>query len=195
MPRPRRKPFWRWTPLPWLVLVALMLVAGSMHDLRRDGLYLAFTILTVVFVVAFAIALFAASRRRGPNFTAEGRLLRLDGLELVEVPAAGHPLTVYGVERHQTSIEAARAHTSGELRALLISDAGSWWGLRSDIAVYLLSGVGFHLIGRLGDQAQVSWQHLFDEWRAAGRFLVVPAEVAGTTRHLTVDVRLEGAIA
>ena len=172
-----------------------MLAAGSLHDLRFEGPYLVLTILTVLFAAAFVISLVVASRRRGTNFTAEGRLLRLEGLEVVEVPAAGHPITVYGVERHQTSIEAARAHTTGPLRALIVPDVGNWWGLRCDIAVYLLSNVGFHLIGRLGDQAQVSWQAFFDEWRAAGRFLVVPAELTGDERHRKVDVRLEGALA
>lgn len=195
MPRPRRKPFWRWTPLPWLVLVVLMLGAGSMHDLDLEAPYLVLTILTVVFGVAFLASLFLVSRRRGRNFTAEGRLLRLDGLELVEVPAAGNPITVHGVERHQIAIEAARAQARGAIRALLVPDTGNWWNLRSDIAVYLLSGAGFHLVGRLGDQAQVSWQRFFDDLRAKGRFLVVPADVKGTQRPFTVDVRLEGALA
>lgn len=192
MPRPRRKQFWRWAPLPWIVLVALLLTTGTVQDLNAQALYAVMIVVTVLFAAALVTGLIAAARRRGPNFTAEGRLARLDGLDLVEVPAAGHPITVYGVERHQISIEAALARGSHTPRALLVPDAGSWWGLRADIAVYLLTTKGFHYVGRLGDRAQLSWQAALDELRSAGRFAVVPAEIKGTRRPYAVDVRLEG---
>jgi hypothetical protein len=192
MPRPRHKPFWRWTPLPWLVLIALMLATGTMHDLDAEGPYAAMIVVSVLFAIGFAIGLIVAARRRGPNFTAEGRLARLEGLDLVAVPAAGHPITVFDVSRHQISIEAALAHGSRTPQALLVPDAGNWWNLRADIAVYLLAENGFHLVGRLGDRAQVSWQARLDELRADGRYAVVPAEVTGAQRPYAVDVRLEG---
>lgn len=200
MPRPRRKPFWRWTPLPWLIFVILVFATASFHDLRLEAPYLVLTVLTIVFAVAFVVSIVVVQRQSGPNFTAEGRLRRLEGLELIEVPAAGHPLTVYGVERHQGSIAAAQAVTRGDPRALVVPDVGDAWSLRSDIAIYLISGSRFYLIGRLGEQAQVSWQHAFDELRAAGRYIVAPAEVIGSGPHgldrpFKVDVRLEGALA
>ncbi|GAA4164434.1 hypothetical protein GCM10022286_26160 [Gryllotalpicola daejeonensis] len=192
MPRPRRKPFLRWAPLPWLVLVLLMLVTGSLHDIGADALYVVGIVVTVLFVVALIIGITVAARRRGPNFTAEGHLARLEGLELIEAPAAGHPITVADVRRHQISIGAALARSTREPRAILVPDVGNWWNRRSDIGVYLLSDHDFHHVGRIGDQAQVAWQRELDELRAQGRFAVVPAVVTGVAPKFAVDVRLEG---
>jgi hypothetical protein len=192
MPRPRRKPFLRWAPLPWVVLVLLMLATGSLHDAGLEAWYVVGIVVTVLFAAALVIGLVVAARRRGPNFTAEGALARLEGLDLIEVPLSGHPITVAGVSRHQISIGAALARTTGAPRALLIPDAGNWWNLRSDIAVYLLADDGFHHVGRVGDQAQVAWQAELDALRTAGRYAVVPAEVTGAERSFAVDVRLEG---
>lgn len=192
MPRPRRKPFLRWAPLPWVVLLALMLVTGSLHDVHAEGWYLAGIVVTVLFVGALAVGMAAAARRHGPNFTAEGRLAKLEGLELLEVPAAGHPITVADVRRHQIEIGAALARTVQEPRALLVPGVGNWWNLRSDIAVYLLADDGFHHVGRLGDQAQLAWQAELDALRAESRYAVVPAVVTGVARSFAVDVRLEG---
>lgn len=192
MPRPRRKPFWRWSPLPWVVLFLLMAVTSPLYDLRAIGWYVAGIVVTVLYAAAVLIGVAIAGRRRGPNFTAEGRLKRLEGLELVEAPAVGNPTTVAEVHRRQLAISAAVARGSEGLRALLVPDAGSWWGLRSDVAVYLLSGPRFYQVGRLSDHAQGGWQSMLDELRAAGRYAVVPAEVRGAERSFTVDVRLEG---
>jgi hypothetical protein len=192
MPRPRRKPFWRWSPLPWVVLFLLMAATSPLYDLHALGLYLVGIVVTVLYAAALLIGLAVAARRRGPNFTAERRLKRLDGLELVESAAAGSPSTVAEVHRHQFAISAAVARGAEGLRALLVPDAGNWWSLRSDIAVYLLAGSRFYHAGRLSDHAQVGWQSVLDELRAAGRYAVVPAEVKGAERSFTIDVRLEG---
>ena len=192
MPRPRRKPFLRWAPLPWVVLVLLMLATGSMHDMRADAAYVVGIVVTALFAIVLVIGTVVAARRRGPNFTAEGRLARLEGLDLVHAPVAGHPITVADVSRHQIAIGAALARSTQPPAALLVPDAGNWWNLRSDIAVYLLADDGFHHVGRLGDQAQVAWQSALDELRAAGRYAVVPAEVTGRERSFAVDVRLDG---
>lgn len=192
MPRPRRKPFWRWAPLPWLVLFLLMAATSPLYDLQLVGAYVVGIVVTVLYGAVLIIALALAARRRGPNFTAEGQLKRLEGLELVESAGAGSPTTVADVHRHQYSISAAVARGTEGLRALLVPDAGSWLGLRSDVAVYLLAGGRFYHVGRLSDHAQVGWQGVLDELRASGRYAVVPAEVTGAERAFTVDVRLDG---
>ena len=192
MPRPRRKPFWRWAPLPWLVLFLLMAATSPLYDLHAVGAYLVGIVVTVVYGIALVVALVIGARRRGPNFTAEGQLKRLEGLELVESAGTGSPSTVADVHRHQYAISAAAARGRHGMRALLVPDAGSWLGLRADVAVYLLAGDRFYHAGRLSDHAQVGWQSVLDELRAAGRYAVVPAEVAGAERALTVDVRLDG---
>lgn len=192
MPRPRRKPFLRWAPLPWVVLFLLMAATSPLYDLRAVGAYLAGVVVTVLYGAALVIGLAIAARRRGPNFTAEGQLKRLEGLELVELPGAGNPSTVADVHRHQFAISAASARGAHGLSALLVPDAGNWWSLRSDVAVYLLAGSRFYHVGRLNDRAQVGCQSTLDELRAAGRYAVVPVEVAGAERFFTIDVRLEG---
>jgi hypothetical protein len=192
MPRPRRKPFWRWTPLPWLVLLALMLATGTMGDLRLTVAYAMGIGVTVLLAAALAIGLVVSARRRSPNFTAEGRLARLEGLELVHAPATGLPNRLADVDRHKTSIDAALARSSAPPAALLIPDAGSWWNLRLDVAVYLIADNGFHHVGRLSDRAQVAWQGTLDALRAAGRYAVVPATVTGVERRYIVEVSLDG---
>lgn len=191
MPRPRRKPFLRWAPLPWVVLLLLMLVTGSLHDMGLTAAYVSMCVITFFGWIAVIASLIVAGRRRG-NFNAEGLPVSLEGLDLVEAPAVGHPITVADVRRHQIEIGAAVARTTGEPRALLVTDAGTWWNLRSDIAVYLLSDEHFYRAGRIGDQAQVAWQRELDELRAQGRFAVVPATVTGAAPKFAVDVRLEG---
>ncbi|HEY0249736.1 MAG TPA: hypothetical protein VGC45_15905 [Gryllotalpicola sp.] len=192
MPRPRRKPFWRWAPLPWVALLLLMLVTGSLQDLGYAAVYVVGIVVTVLFAAGLVVGLIAAARRRGANFTAEGRLLRLEGLEFTTAPRAGHPITVQDTRRHQFSIELALARGAAPVSALLVPDCGNWWSLRADVGVYLLTDGGFHFAGRLGDQAQVSWQGLLDGLRAAGRYAVVPAEVVNASRPYAIDVRLEG---
>jgi len=192
MPRPRRKPFLRWAPLPWLVLVLLMLATGSLHDVGADGAYLVGLVVTALFAAAFVVALTAAARRRSPNFTAEGGLKSLEGLELVRPPAAGHPIGVADVARHRIAVGAALARSSAPPPALLVPGAGNWWNLRCDVAVYLLADDGFHHVGRLPDQAQLAWQSALDALRAAGRYAVVPATITGDERSYAVDLQLEG---
>ena len=177
----------------------LAFATGSLYDLRLEGLYVVLAVLTVAFAIAVVVWAVALVRRHGPNFTPEGQLRQVEGLQLVEVQAAGHPLTVYGVERYQGAIAAAQAVTRGDFRALVVPEVGTAWSLRSDVAVYLLAGDRFYRVGRLGEQAQVAWQPVLDELRAAGRYLVAPAEVIGSGPHglerpFKVDVRLEGAL-
>ncbi|WP_022881778.1 hypothetical protein [Gryllotalpicola ginsengisoli] len=193
MPRPRRKPFWRWTPLPWVVVVLLMLATGTAQDVGAASAFRVLLAVTIAAAVASAIYVATDARRRGPQFTAEGQLRSLEGLELVPVAGTGHPITVADARRDQHGIEAARARGGERLPAVLVPDAGNWWNLRSDIAVYLVvDGVAYRA-GRLGDQAQVAWQQRLDELKASGRYAVVEAEIVGTARPFAVDVRLEGA--
>lgn len=170
----------------------LLLGTGSLHDAQLDTAYAAMIVISAVYFVAFIVGLVVAARRRGPNFTAEGRLKTVDGLELVEIPAVGHPITVQDVRRRQTAIEAALAHGSRTPRAVLVPGVGNGFSLRDDIAVYLLSDNGFHHVGRLGDRAQVAMQGAFDALAAQRRFVVVDAVVTGEARPYGVDVRLDG---
>ncbi|AYG04516.1 hypothetical protein D7I44_13910 [Gryllotalpicola protaetiae] len=174
------------------MLFLLMAATSPLYDLHAIGAYVTGIVVTVVYGAALVVALVIGARRRGPNFTAEGQLKRLDGLELAESATAGGPSAVADVHRHQYAISAAAARGADGLRALLVPDAGSWLGLRSDVAVYLLTAGRFYHVGRLSDHAQVGWQGVLDELRAAGRYAVVPAEVTGVERAFKVDVRLEG---
>lgn len=174
------------------MLVLLLLLTGSLYDARFHAAYIAMIAVSALYVLGFVVGLVVAARRRGANFTAEGRLRSLAGLDLVAVPAAGHPITVQDARRKQTAIEATLAHGSRTPRAVLVPGVGNGFSLRDDIAVYLLSGTGFHHVGRLGDQAQVALQPAFDALTRQGRYAVVDAEVTGAARPYGVDVRLEG---
>lgn len=194
MPIPRRKPFWRWAPLPYLVLILLMLATGTMQDARLRP---AFDVLFwVTLAAAIAVAVwFLAGVVRGPrNPDASGMLRSLDGLVLLEAaPSDAHPVAVVETRRRQHAIDAALAFGDARTRAILVPHASSWWGLRYRTAVHLVAGERVWHAGELHHGASERWDAPLEALRVRrGAFVTVPAVIEDAARPFAVDLDLGG---
>ena len=119
MPAPRSKPLIVWEPLPFLVLVGLLLLTGV---IRPDGPVVLLVLFVVVVLAAIAWLIWSlvrASRRANPDQW--GDLTTTDGLEVVDAPGRPRDVrTVVPVEdanRHQPAIELARLYGGAEQHA------------------------------------------------------------------------------
>ena len=194
MPAPRSKPLLAWEPLPFLVLVGLLLLTGF---IRPDGPPVLFWLL-VLFVVAglvwLVVSLVRASRRANPDQW--GDLATLEGLDIVDAPRREREVrTVVPVEdanRHQPAIELARLYGGAEQHAVLVPRASRWLSRRYRVGVQLVGGDRPRHAGFLGAVAGERWVDLLDGMRVGGRFVRVPAIVVGDSRPFRVELDLSG---
>ena len=194
MPAPRSKPLLAWEPLPFLVLVGLLLLTGW---IRPDGPPAAFWLLVVLVLAALAwlvVSLVRASRRANPDQW--GDLATLEGLDVVDAPRRNSEVrTVVPVEdanRHQAAIELARLYGGTEQHAVLVPRANRWLSRRYRIGVQLVGGDRPRHAGFLGTAAADRWVELLDALRERGTFVRVPAIIVGDSRPHKVDLDLSG---
>ncbi|WP_159607259.1 hypothetical protein [Agromyces humi] len=194
MPAPRSKPLLAWEPLPFLVLVGLLLLTGW---IRPDGPPAAFWLLVVLVLAALAwlvVSLVRASRRANPDQW--GDLSTLDGLDVLDAPHRDREVrTVVPVEdanRHQAAIELARLYGGTEQHAVLVPRANRWLSRRYRIGVQLVGGDRPRHAGFLGTAAADRWVELLDGLRERGTFVRVPAIIVGDSRPHKVDLDLSG---
>ena len=192
MPRPTRKPVWRWAPLPYLLLILLMLVTGTLEDAGATDAFRVMLVVTIVAAVVL-VAWFVAGVVRGPiNPDHAGVIRRLDGLELDDFASSGTPPVPVVSQRRQHGVDAARAFGGEHVRAILVPRATSWWGLQHRVTVQLIAGERVFDGGFLNDQAAVTWDAPLAELRAHGRFAVVPAVIDDSSRPFRVTLDLGG---
>jgi hypothetical protein len=194
MPAPRSKPLLAWEPLPFLVLVGLLLLTGW---IRPDGPPAAFWLLVVLVLAALAwlvLSLVRASRRANPDQW--GDLATLDGLDVVDAPHREREVRavvpVEDANRHQAAIELARLYGGTEQHAVLVPRANRWLSRRYRIGVQLVGGDRPRHAGFLGSAAADRWVDLLDGLRERGTFVRVPAIIVGASRPHKVDVDLSG---
>ena len=194
MPAPRSKPLLVWEPLPFLVLVGLLLLTGW---IRPDGPPAAFWLLVVLVLAALAwlvVSLVRASRRANPDQW--GDLSTLDGLDVLDALHQDREVrTVVPVEdanRHQAAIELARLYGGTEQHAVLVPRANRWLSRRYRIGVQLVGGDRPRHAGFLGTAAADRWVELLDGLRERGMFVRVPAIIVGDSRPHKVDLDLSG---
>jgi len=193
MPAPRSKPLRAWEPLPFLVLVGLLLLTGF---IRPDSPPVLFWLLVAVVLAALTwlvVSLVQASRRTNPDQW--GDLSTLEGLDLIDAPRREREVrTVVPVEdanRHQPAIELARLHGAAELHAVLVPRANRWLSRRYRVGVQLVGDRPRHA-GFLGSAAQERWADLLDGLRQQGRYVRVPAIIVGAARPFRVELDLSG---
>jgi len=196
MSRPRRKSFWRWEPLPYLIIVVLLLITGT---LRPDAMPVAFwivAVVTVAVIVAFAVQLIVEARRPAPNPDSSGDLSTLDGLTLLDAaPTSDRPVAVVDDHRHQSALDAtqARAAATGDaIMAVLVPGASRWLAFRLRVSVQLTVGAHIHHAGFLPDAETERWQDELALLREHGVYVRVPAAVMGATRPFAATVDLGG---
>lgn len=195
MDRTLRKPLWRWEPGPYLLLVLLVLVTGSLRpDLFSVAYWILFSI--TVAVAAALISVFVLRLVRGPrNPDAAGMLTTLDGLDLVPLePSSAPPTPVIGVQRHQEALYTVHARAGSSPVAVLVPDATRWLGLRIRIAVHLIAAGRVHHVGFLSDISTLRYNAGLHTLAQRRRFVTAVATVVGDARPFALQLDL-GALA
>jgi hypothetical protein len=197
MPAPRSKPLLRWEPLPFFVLLVLLLLTGP---IRPDGLPVLFWILVVLILATIGwlgASLAGASRRTNPDQW--GDLSTLEGLDIVDATRREREVRtvvpVDDVQRHQPAIELARLFGGTEQHAVLVPRASRWMSRRYRIGVQLVGGGGSDRprhAGFLGRAAEERWIDVLDGLREQGRYVRVPAIITGASRPHAVELDLSG---
>lgn len=194
MPAPRSKPLTDWEPLPYLVLLVLLLLTGVVRPDAPPALFWALMVLIVAALGWLVAGLVRSGRRENPD--GWGDLSTLDGLDVVD--AAGRErdvrsvVPVDDVNRHQPAIELARLHGGAEQHAVLVPLASRWLSLRYRIGVQLVGGDRPRHAGFLGRSAEDRWIDVLDGLRREGRYVRVPALITGASRPYGVDLDLSG---
>ncbi|RNB44180.1 hypothetical protein EDM22_17700 [Agromyces tardus] len=187
-------PLGRWEPLPYLVLV-LLLVATSF--IRPNSAPWAYWPLVALIVAALAwLVVLTLGERRQRNPDPLGDLTSLDGLELLDAePVPGEVravVPVADVERHQSSIDLARIHGGPEQHAVLVPRARRWLSRRYRVGVQLLGDPKPRHAGFLKPDADDRWRDRLDAARERGVFVRVPARITGASRPHGVELDLTG---
>ncbi|GAA1056475.1 hypothetical protein GCM10017608_31860 [Agromyces luteolus] len=184
----------RWEPLPYLVLVALLLLTGLVRP--DSGGWLVALLVAIALTAAWGVVAFVRERRmRNPD--PMGDLASLDGIEVVDAaPVAAEVrsvVPVVDVHRHQPAIDLARLHGGASQPAILVPRARRWLSPRYRIGVQLVGGDRPRHAGFLGDAADARWRDGLDALRTArGAYVRVPAAIEGSARPFRVDVDLSG---
>jgi hypothetical protein len=183
----------RWEPLPYLVLVALLVLTGAVRPESGIG----YAVLVAAIVAAGAwLVLGMLRERRMRNPDPMGDLASLDGLRLVDAPSTGGELRIVvpvaDVHRHQAAIELARLHGGADQLAVLVPRARRWLSPRYRIGVQLVGGGTPRHAGFVADAADARWRDGLDALRTSGGFARVPARIEGAARPFRVDQDLSG---
>lgn len=194
MPAPRSKPLLRWEPLPFLVLVALLLLTGVIRPDRMPGPFWILMVLVVAAIGWLVASLIGGSRRTNPDQW--GDLSSLDGLDIVDAPRREREVRsvapVDDARRHQPAIELARLYGGAEQHAVLVPRASRWLSRRYRIGVQLVGGDRPRHAGFLGQAAEERWIEVLDGLRERGEYARVPAIVTGASRPFGVELDLSG---
>lgn len=194
MPAPRSKPLLAWEPLPFLVLIGLLLLTGVIRPEGSPAVFWPFLVLILAACVWLVVSLVRAVRRTNPDRW--GDLSTLDGLEVVDAPRREREVRsvvpVDEVNRHQPAIELARLYGGTEQHAVLVPRASRWLKRRYRIGVQLVGGDRPRHAGFLGRVADERWVDLLDGLRQRGTFVRVPAIIVGASRPYGIDLDLSG---
>lgn len=194
MPAPRSKPLLAWEPLPFLVLIGLLLLTGVIRPEGSPAVFWPFLVLILAACVWLVVSLGRAVRRTNPDRW--GDLSTLDGLEVVDAPRREREVRsvvpVDEVNRHQPAIELARLYGGTEQHAVLVPRASRWLKRRYRIGVQLVGGDRPRHAGFLGRVADERWVDLLDGLRQRGTFVRVPAIIVGASRPYGIDLDLSG---
>jgi hypothetical protein len=194
VPAPRFVSPLRWEPLPYVVLVALLVLTGLIRP--DSGGWYAGLLVAIALTAAWGVASFVRERRmRNPD--PMGDLTSLEGLDLVDAAPVGAAVRavvpVADVHRRQAAIDLARLHGGSTQHAVLVPRARRWLSPRYRIGVQLVGGDRPRHAGFLGDAADARWRDVLDALAVSeGEYVRVPAVIEGTGRPYRVDLDLSG---
>lgn len=183
----------RWEPLPYLVLLVLLVLTGLIRP--ESGAAFVVLVAAIAAAGAWLVSLFLRERRmRNPD--PMGDLASLDGLDLVDAPSAGGAfrtvVPVGDAHRHQAAIELARLHGGVDQHAVLVPRARRWLSPRYRIGVQLVGEGRPRHAGFVADAADATWRDRIDALREDGRYVRVPARIEGASRPYRVDLDFSG---
>lgn len=183
----------RWEPLPYLVLLVLLVLTGVIRP--ESGAAFVVLVGAIAASAGWLIWLLLRERRmRNPD--PMGDLTSLDGLDLVDAPSAGDALrTVVPVgdaHRHQAAIDLARLHGGADQHAVLVPRARRWLSPRYRIGVQLVGDGRPRHAGFVADAADATWRDRLDALRQSDRYVRVPARIEGSSRPYRVDLDFSG---
>ncbi|GAA1775484.1 hypothetical protein [Agromyces lapidis] len=194
MSAPRRKPLLHWEPLPYLVVLVLLIATGGVRPESPPWLFWPFTVLLVAALVWLVAGLVRGRRRGNPDQW--GDLQTIDGLELVDAPRREREVRqvapVADAHRHQPAIDLALLHGGADQHAVLVPRASRWLSRRYRIGVQLVGGGTPRHAGFLGDAVDATWRELLDALASEGRYVRVPARITGDSRPHGVELDLGG---
>jgi hypothetical protein len=183
----------RWEPLPYLVLLVLLVLTGLIRP--ESGAAFVVLVAAIVAAGAWLVSLFVRERRmRNPD--PMGDLASLGGLDLVDAPSAGGALRsvvpVGDAHRHQAAIDLARLHGGADQHAVLVPRARRWLSPRYRIGVQLVGDGRPRHAGFVADAADATWRDRLDALRERDRYVRVPARIEGASRPYRVDLDFSG---
>jgi hypothetical protein len=194
MPAPRSKPLLAWEPMPFLVLIGLLLLTGVVRPEAPPALFWPYMALVAAATAWLLVSLVRAARRTNPDRW--GDLSTLDGLDVLDAPRREREVRsvvpVDETNRHQPAIELARLYGGREQHAVLVPRASRWLKRRYRIGVQLVGGDRPRHAGFLGRIAEDRWVDVLDGLRERGTFVRVPAIIVGASRPYGVDLDLSG---
>lgn len=183
------KPLWRWEAFLFALVLVLAMAASLVSRIGGVLGAVLSIVLLVLAIVAALLLIVPLLRPRGRD--SENTRKTLEGLELVEV-APVHTVRVLESERRQSSIEAARAKTTGEPTAILTPDASRWLGLRLRIAVDLRAGDGrLYRAGFLPPELEPAWNARLLPLASEHAAAEIQARIVGAERPFRVEVLLD----
>lgn len=196
MSEPRNKSLLHWEPFSYVLLVVLVILAGSLNP---QGAPIAFWIAAVFAAAAtvfFLIAFVSYGRRSRLNPDPSGNLRSLADITLVaaeHVDAETNPsVTVADVHRHQTAIEIVRTHGGEQVRAVLVPRSSRWLSRRYRVGVQLVAAGEIRHAGFLPDAVDERWREQLGALRDDDRYVEVPALIRGSQRPFSVDLDVSG---
>jgi hypothetical protein len=191
MTRTLRKPLWRWEPAPYVLLVVLLLVTGSIRPERLPVVYWVLFVITALVALGLLVLLIRQSVRGPRNPDSAGILTGLDGLELVQLSATAAPPTpVADTARHQAALDTAQARAGSSPIAVLVPDATRWLALRIRIAVHLVAGDRVYHVGFLPDRATERYNEGLHVLAARRAYVCAPSKVTGGSRPFGLELDL-----
>jgi len=194
MPAPRSKPLLAWEPLPFLVLVGLLLLTGVIRPEGPPSVFWPYLVVIGLAVAWLIVSLVRGLRRTNPDRW--GDLSTLEGLDVLDVRRRDREVRsvvpVDEANRHQPAIELARLYGGAEQHAVLVPRASRWLKRLYLMGVQLVGGDRPRPAGFLGRVAEDRWVDLLDGLRERGTYVRVPAIIVGASRPYGIDLDLSG---
>ncbi|TFV98716.1 hypothetical protein [Orlajensenia leifsoniae] len=196
MSEPRNKSLLHWEPFAYILLVVLVVLAGSLDPQGAPVAFWIAAVFAAAATVFFLIAFVSYGRRSRLNPDPSGNLRSLSDITIVpaqHVAAETNPtVTVVDVGRHQSAIDIVRSRGGAKVRAVLVPRASRWLSRRYRIGVQLVAAGEIRHAGFLPDAVDERWRDRLGALRDDDSYVEVPAVIIGSQQPFSVDLDVSG---